>query len=319
MRVDPRSGLRVLFACLLCACSGADLILGDGNGTGTTDASSGEPPAEMPPAEKPPAEMQPAPAGVTFQAPRVIPELDSEDVADDDPSLSEDRLLLCFNSKRDGGKGKEDIWCTSRAEPTAVWAKPEPVAALNTEHRETGIALSADGLSLWFSSDREDSDTGLDVYTSVRASRDTVWSTPVRVPELSSAEDDLVSSVDERGNTLLLARRVDDDDDYDVWTARRTAAVEPWQAPQPLGDVNTDDEESDAILVGAGLQLIFTRDGDLMLSHRASPSAKFDRGEPIDSLNSNEDDRDAWADAKLDYVIFSSDRDGPHRLYEATR
>ena len=28
---------------------------------------------------------------------------------------------------------------------------------------------------------------------------------------------------------------------------------------------------------------------------------------------------DAWADAKLEYVIFSSDRDGPHRLYEATR
>jgi hypothetical protein len=315
MRAEPSAALRVLLACLLCACSGTDLILGDGNGI--ADASSGEPPAEQPRAETPPAEMPPA--GVTFQPPRVISELDTEDVADDDPSLSEDRLLLCFNSKRDGGQGKEDIWCTSRSDTAATWAKPEPVAVLNTEHRETGIALSGDGLSLWFSSDRQDSDTGLDVYTSVRASRAASWPAPVLVPELSSADDDLVSSVDERETLLFLARRVDDDDDYDVWTAQRTAAAEPWQAPQPLGDVNTDDEESDAFLVGAGLQLIFTRDGDLMLSHRANPTAKFDRGEPIESLNSDEDDRDAWADAKLDYVIFSSDRDGPHRLYEATR
>ena len=239
-------------------------------------------------------------------------------MSDDDPSLSEDRLLLCFNSKRDGGQGKEDIWCTSRADVGSPWAKPEPVAVLNSESRETGIALAPDGLSLWFSSDRDDSDT-LDIYTSVRGVRDASWSAPVRVAELSSGEDDLVSSLDERGDLLLLARRVDDDDEYDVWSAQRTAAGAPWQAPKPLADVNTDEGESDAFLVGDGLRLIFTRDGDLMLSQRANLSAAFDRGTPMESLNSDADDRDAWADAKLDYVIFSSDRDGPHRLYEAVR
>jgi hypothetical protein len=40
---------------------------------------------------------------------------------------------------------------------------------------------------------------------------------------------------------------------------------------------------------------------------------------PIESLNSDDDDRDAWADSTLSYVIFSSDRDGPHQLYEAER
>jgi WD40 repeat protein len=189
---------------------------------------------------------------------------------------------------------------------------------LNSESRETGIALAPDGLSLWFSSDREDSDT-LDIYTSVRGARDASWPAPVRVAELSSADDDLVSSLDERGDLLLLARRVNDDDDYDVWSSRRMAAGEPWQAPQPLAGVNTDDEESDAFWVGDGLRLIFTRDGDLMLAQRASLSEAFDRGTPMESLNSDDDDRDAWADAKLDYVIFSSDRDGPHRLYEAVR
>jgi hypothetical protein len=116
-----------------------------------------------------------------------------------------------------------------------------------------------------------------------------------------------------------MARRTDDDDDYDVWSVQRTAASEPWQAPQPVDAVNTDDEESDAFLVGSGLELIFTRDGDLMLSRRASVTAAFDAGSPIESLNSDDDDRDAWADATLSYVIFSSDRDGPDQLYEAVR
>jgi hypothetical protein len=287
------------FACIaLAACAGDDLILGDGN------------------AHKPAAAEN-----VEFGEPHVIAALASDDESDDDPSLTEDRRLLCFNSKREGGQGHEDIWCTTREQVDATWLSPQPQAELNSKERETGIALSLDGLSLWFSSDRDGGDGGLDVYTATRIARDASWSEPVRVPELSSDEDDLVSSIDENGRTLLLARRArgDDDDDYDVVVAQRGAIDDPWQAPLPLDEINTGDEESDASLVGTGLALIFTRDEDLMLSRRASLDAKFDRGKSIESLNSDDDDRDAWPDAAFNYVIFSSDRDGSYRLYEAER
>jgi hypothetical protein len=265
----------------------------------------------------------------SFEEPHVIAALDTGDANDDDPSLTADRLELCFNSKREGGQGKEDIWCTKRPDVASEWAVPVPQTDLNTEHRETGIALALDGLSLWFSSIRDGGDGGLDVYTATRASRDAAWSAAARVAELSSDNDDLVSSIDETGLQLLMARRTrdksndDDDDDteddYDIFIATRPSLASAWQAPTPLDALNTSDEESDAFLIGAGLSLIFTRDGDLMLSRRASLSTAFDSGKPIESLNSEHDDRDAWSDASFDYVVFSSNRDGDHRLYEASR
>lgn len=306
MRADLARALSALALTVLTACAGESLVLGDGK-----------------------LDVREPATNASFDEPQVIAGLDSGDPNDDDPSLTADRLILCFNSKRDGGMGKEDIWCTKRSSATSDWESPEPQTDLNTEHRETGIALSLDGLALWFSSNRDGGDGGLDVYTANRSARDAAWSEVARVAELSSDEDDLVSSIDETGLQLLMARRMldthsdDDDDDteddYDVFIAQRSSLASPWQEPKPIDAINTSDEESDAFLVGAGLSLIFTRDGDLTLSRRASTSATFDRGKPIASLNSADDDRDAWSDAAFDYVVFSSDRDGDHRLYEATR
>jgi hypothetical protein len=299
------------------ACGGRDLPLGDGNpglDASRPVADSSEPVAD---AGTPPADA--AEPDVPFGEPRVIAELSGADSSDDDPSLSEDRLLLCFNSKRDEGEGAEDIWCTSRAAVTAPWQPPTPLTDLNTERRETGIALSLDGLTLWFSSDRQEGDDGLDVYVATRESRNASWSEPARVPQLSSSDDDLVSAVDQTARKLLLARRASDDEDYDVWIAERATLAEPWQPPQPITGINTNEEESDAFLVGGGASLLFTRDEDLVLARRATPDGPFDSGEPLAALNSDADDRDAWANAALTYVVFSSDRDGSHKLYEAER
>ncbi len=309
------------------ACDGRDLILGDppaanGGGAGKGGGAGGAGGAEDAGTAGSAGDAGGAgsPAEPMFGEPRVIEELAVADSDDDDPSLSEDRLLLCFNSERDGGQGEEDIWCARRTATTVPWATPEPVQGLNSDRRETGIALSADGLSLWFSSDREDDARGLDVYTSRRSTRDAEWSTPERVESLSSDADDLVSAVDERALQLLLARRAreGDDDDYDVFISQRTAASGPWLTPQALADVNSDEEESDAFLAG-GLTLLFTRDEDLVLARRPSLDAPFDRGTPIDELNSDGDDRDAWANAGLTYIVFSSNRNGTYLLYEAAR
>lgn len=294
------------------ACEGADLSVGDGRAadSGTDSALPASPGSAR-------SELGP---------PRVIAELESDDVSDDDPSLTEDLLLLCFNSKRDAGMGKEDIWCSRRARTDEPWPAPEPQIALNSEHRETGIALSFDGLSLWFSSDRVDDATGLDVYLATRPTRDSAWSEPLHVPELSSPGDDLVSSIDEAEQRLMLARRTrsdddseDNEDDYDIFLAERTTRSEPWQAPSPLPSLNTDEGESDAFLIGAGLEVIFTRNADLMLARRATVDAPFDQLEPLQVLNSEERERDAWSNSAFSYIVFSSDRAGSFRLYESTR
>jgi hypothetical protein len=314
-----RAEALALLCASLAACAGDDLILGDGRAadSGSVDLVD----SALPP---PISDLEP---------PRVIAELESDDVSDDDPSLTADLLLLCFNSKRDAGMGEEDIWCSRRGRSDEAWGAPEPQAALNTEHRETGIALSLDGLSLWFSSDRDGDAGGLDVFVTTRATRDGAWSTPARVTELSSADDDLVSSLDESGLRMLLSRRTrtsssgdnadddddDDADDYDIFLAERPALTAAWQAPGAVSELNTDAGESDGFWVGAGLQLIFTREADLMLAQRASLDAPFDRIEPLSVLNSDQRERDAWSNGAFDYVVFSSDRAGSFRLYESRR
>ena len=227
--------MRANFALLLCsglaACAGADLSLGDGRAadSGIDGGMDGALPA--PPPSTPGEEGA---ARLDFEPPRVIAELESEDVSDDDPSLTSDLLLLCFNSKRDAGMGAEDIWCTRRAGMDEAWGTPEPQIALNSEHRETGIALSFDGLSLWFSSDRGEDEQGLDVFVATRPTRDSAWSEPGRIPELSSQDDELVSSIDESERRLMLARRKrstseddsdEDEGDYDIFLAERATQL----------------------------------------------------------------------------------------------
>jgi len=326
MRSELSQAGRLAIALLvLTGCQGANLHLGDGKSRAGTGAAAGMGDAAGMGAA---AGMSAVDGGSsedaglaipTFGEPQVIAELSVGDKPDDDPSLSEDSLVLCFNSKREGGQGKEDIWCAGRSRTDEPWSEPQRLTALNSAERETGVALSADGLKLWFSSDRDGSSGGLDVYASSRESRDADWTVPERIAELSTEGDDLVSSIDGTGRTLVLSRRDDDDDDYDIYTATRTSPYEHWQPPVPIAEVNSDAEESDGFLVGSGLELIFTRDEDLVLARRAQLDAPFDRGEPLTALNSEHDDRDAWADSMLSYVVFSSDRSGSYHLYEASR
>jgi hypothetical protein len=243
--------------------------------------------------------------------------ISTPDTTDDDPSLSADRSLLYFNSEREGGAGAEDIWFSQRQGDG--WAQPRVVAELNTEERETGIALSGDGLSIWWSSDRPGGAGGLDVYTARREGRDAAWSDVERVAELSSSSDDLISRVDDALRVALLARRDSDDDDYDLFVARRSRQDEPWQAPEPLAELNSDEGETDAFLLSGEREIVFTRQRDLVLARRESSQLPFGRAEPLAELNSEDDDRDAWVAPAFDYVIFASDRTGSYALYEAVR
>jgi hypothetical protein len=266
--------MRAELLLLLAACGGETLSLGDGRGVQS---------------------VQPG-------APVAIAELAS-DGPDDDPSLTSDLEQLYFNTRSDGS---EDVWWSARRD--GAWAAPAPASELNTDDRETGIALAGDGLQIWFSSDR---DGDLDVYSATRSKRADTFSTPIRVSALSAAGDDLISALDARG--AYLARRADEDDDYDLYFAARDG--DSFAEAQPIASLNTEQEESDAFPVDGGL--LFTRDGDLFLARRRDDGSYS--AAPLEVLNSSADDRDAWATPDLSVVIFSSNRDGEYQLYESRR
>lgn len=283
-------------ACLLYACAGERISLGAG--AAAHDASA--------PVEGPFAAVQ-------------LLALESPDGAkDDDPTLTSDLMLLVFNSTRDGGSGREDMWFAERSAPSEPFSAPKAVVELNSEQRETGLALAPDGLTLWFSSDRPGGAGGLDVYTARRARRSDRWSAPTRVVELSSHGDDLISCVTRDGRTALLARRDDEDQDYNLFSAQRDHSDMSWPAPRALESLNSDGAESDAFLSEDQLSLVFTRDEQLLLAQRGTRAKAFAVARDLSEVNSADEERDAWLSADLRTIVFASDRSGRSRLYWAT-
>lgn len=285
-------------ALLLTACGGDRVVLGDGR---TRSSSPRDAASEIP----------------TFTRVTAIDSISAPGTVDDDPSLTSDLDQIYFDSKRDGGAGEEDIWRSSRTSPADDWGPPEAVTELNTKDRETGIALSDDALTIWFSSNRTGTLGGLDVFVSARKTILDPWPTAVRVDELSSSDDDLVSAVDSSQTTLLLARRSSSSSDYDIYASTRADTGSPWNAPAPIEELNSSKAESDAFPLENGTALIFTRAKDLVLASRPDPSAPYRIVGPLSSLNSSDDDRDAWSTNDMSYVVFSSNRSGDYLLYEA--
>lgn len=260
---------------------------------------------------------EPDPTVPSFTEPTLIEELAAgEEDGDDDPSLNEALTWLFFNSTREGGSGDEDIWFSRRDSSSDPWAAPEPATALNTEARETGLALSEDGLTIYWSSDRAGGAGGLDIYSSERATLDAPWSEPQLVSALSSSGDDLISAVLE--GTLALFSRRDGDTGYHLWWARRDSELDDWSTPEPI-DVNRDGDDSDPFIVRDSGQLLFSREGDLHIAERSSADAPFAEPSPLSTLNSDDEDTDPWSDRALTYIVFASDRSGEDRLYEARR
>lgn len=324
------STLSTLALLVLSACGGETISLGDGKlrmpadgGTAIdrdaardTGSDEEEDASDEPPPED--ASSEPDAETVRFGDPAPIEALVSADASDDDPALTSDLTVLYFNSKRAGGAGREDVWYTTRTSASATWAPPVPASELNTTARETGIALSSDGLSLWFSSDRAGGEGGLDIYVTRRTSRSAPFANIERVDSLSHAGDDLVSAVSSDQRTVYLARRTNEDDDYDLYITQRTDANATFPEPTPIASLNTDAEESDASPTEGGRSLLFTRGAKLQLAVQQADGS-YGPATALSELNSSKNERDPWATDDLRYLVFSSNRTGTYLLYEARR
>ena len=92
------------------------------------------------------------PAGLPpFGTPIVVPGLSLPGIDDDDPALSRDQLEIFFDSFRGGN---DDLYTAHRASIAEPWTTPVPLTAINTPSAEEHPALSANGLTLYFTSAR---------------------------------------------------------------------------------------------------------------------------------------------------------------------
>jgi WD40-like Beta Propeller Repeat len=110
----------------------------------------------------------------TFGQARLIPELSSP-TGDQRPIIRFDGLEIFFTSNRPGstpdalGTPTRDIWVATRKSVHDHWSTPVPLGpAINTGFVDLQAYLSADGETLFFSSDRPGGCGGSDLYMSIR-------------------------------------------------------------------------------------------------------------------------------------------------------
>jgi len=87
---------------------------------------------------------------------------------DEYPTLTPDGLTIFFSSTRSGSQGgSRDIWTATRTSPTAAFVTPTIVTELNSSKIDDPSFVSADGCTIWLSSDRA-TGNGRDFYVASR-------------------------------------------------------------------------------------------------------------------------------------------------------
>jgi hypothetical protein len=279
-----------------------------------------------------------------FDAPVLVPELSSPSHTDN-PTLTGDLLEIYFTSDRVSGNG--DVWFATRTSPDAPFGPPAAVTVANSDAFETSSAISGDGLTLWFGSDRPGGAGGVDVWVSQRASRASAWSTPVDVLSLNSAADDIPRPPGQRALVMPMASQLATPGYYQTYFAARATPGAPFAPPVAIPKLDyTDRSTVDGFLTDDGLTMFFSSapvtapadgaapvDGgqgdagpggdagvassDLFVAWRRSTSEDFGLAAPLGDLNTAADERDPWLTPDGTTLYFTSDRGGVLNIYTA--
>lgn len=93
------------------------------------------------------------------------------------PRLTADELIIVFSaSETAGGYGGYDLWMAQRADRQSPFTNIQNIEAVNSSSSELGPHISADGLQLYFSSNRNERKQ---LFVSERATRDEPFGAPV--------------------------------------------------------------------------------------------------------------------------------------------
>jgi Tol biopolymer transport system component len=144
------------------------------------------------------------------------------------PCISANGLSLYFASSRPGGLGEHDIWVTMRTTKDDVWGEPVNLGpVINSTSGEVGPAISADGLTLFFSSGfpgpagppRPGGFGRSDLWMSQRATKDEPWGKPVNLgPIVNTTANELRPNISADGSTLYFcSTRPGGAGNWDIW------------------------------------------------------------------------------------------------------
>jgi Tol biopolymer transport system component len=176
------------------------------------------------------------------------------------PSVSADGMSLYFESDRPGSLG-DDIWVATRRTTAAAFGLPVNLgSAVNSSAVDAHPEISADGLSLYFSSYRDGGRGGSDIWVSRRSSTAQPFGAPTPLASLNSPGFDGEPSISADGRALFLTSdRAGTVGATDLWASIRSSTAKPFGPPVNLGPrVNTVSDERTPEISGDGTRLYFS-------------------------------------------------------------
>jgi len=165
---------------------------------------------------------------------------------DGDPAVSSNGLSLFFESLRPGGHGERDLWVSTRPTLSDPWGTPVNLGAIvNTPYYDGDPEISADGLMLFFNSNRPGGSHSFDIWVTRRATIDDDWGVPVNLGSIvNSPIGEGTPSLSADGRTLFFALNPSG------WFVSLDSDI--WQSPiNPIVDLNGDGvvDSADMIII----------------------------------------------------------------------
>jgi len=175
-------------------------------------------------------------------------------------SMTSSGTLFVLATDQPGGQGGPDIWEATRGQANAAWSALAETheGALDDANNQLDPQISADGLHLYYAN----GNFPQVVTVASRANTTASFASPQPIASIAStfSQADPTVTPDERVLVYSSGRTDIAFANGNLWYATRTDPAQPFGAPQPVPDVNTDGSEGDGHLSADGCRLYFARD-----------------------------------------------------------
>jgi len=172
--------------------------------------------------------------------------------------------LEMYLERDSGGYGGWDLWVSTRETIADDWGAPVNLGpTVNTSQDDICAVISADGLELYFGSNRPGGCGSYDIWVTRRPTKADGWGAPVNLgPPVNTSALEGSASISSDGLELYFdvgATRSGGYGSDDIWVSRRATKDEPWGEPMNLRPtVNSSASECYPFLSSDGLLLFFS-------------------------------------------------------------
>lgn len=172
--------------------------------------------------------------------------------AEDHACVSADGLQLIFVRRENGAS---DLWWSVRGSTTESWSVAQRMPdGINSPQQDQSPFLSADGLALWFASDRSGGTGQSDLYVARRETPDAAFGPPVALGrEINTPLDETSPFISADGLTLLFGRG----GPRRIYQSTRLNVDAPFAQGTVLANVNVGKWHEFPRMTRDGLSLLF--------------------------------------------------------------